>query len=155
MHRGAWMKKEGDHLLARRVARVNQLHVRFIMHHFMALPPIFDHKQGPNFDLIWARHKEGRTRSSRSALQSGESIFKKFRIFFFLERTVGLFCAISKEMAGDAVGKMVWNNSPLQSMKPFSLPARRGRGGRKPTLQQPSVHMSRESLVCVNPEHRR
>lgn len=48
-----WMKKTVTICCPDKPITLYQLHVGYIMHHFMALPPIFDHKQrGLNFDLV-------------------------------------------------------------------------------------------------------
>lgn len=57
MHRKK--KKEGDYLLPGHGARLCWLRVHFITRHFTPLPPIFDHNQQADFDLVLNSTKRG------------------------------------------------------------------------------------------------
>lgn len=118
MHR----KKKGDHLLPWQAAHLHQLHVHFIIRHFTALPPIFDHKQRANFDLTWNSTKRDHSfsaRSSQSVLQNGGSHFvfpphQKWQLEDFV-----MFQ--EKWQVRLLETKKVWNNKPSQCLEAPSL----------------------------------
>lgn len=152
-------EKDDDHLLPWQAYRIYQLRLCYITHHFMALMPIFDHKQGPNFDL-----KRNSTKRTNGIFFIGSlylEYFPTYRIFLFWKHsllcavptnsTAGVFFVFFVKMCFNKIMSLLWNMKPIPYKSKEFLRRGEKRNNPRLSLHHPFALMRTQHLhVSVN-----